>query len=406
MSVCIRRGIECSQYEERHSFASNLLNGNIVDSIANHFSWKLFVNEKFEYDNINKYQQEEVITAQKSQKQVAKLHSILSVFTVILSIGGINALGYYYWQLGDISVGDFVFVINSTLGIEMLAWAVGLQLSNIFIDIGACKQAFSLIAEETHVSDIPNAKDLVVSKGTISFRDVSFGYNSQLLFENLSAEINSKEKIGLVGCSGSGKTTFCNLILRLYDVISGAIFIDNQNISSVTQYSLRKSISIVPQDPVLFHRSIRENIIYGDVNATSQQIDEIVKKAHIGELIETKGYDFNVGESGSRLSKGQRQRIAITRAMLKNAPILFLDEATSAMDSISEKAIQESLKEIMKDKTVIAIAHRLSTLKQMDRIFVFDKGKIIEVGAHEELLSQKGIYHQMWQAQIDGFIGG
>jgi ATP-binding cassette subfamily B protein len=235
---------------------------------------------------------------------------------------------------------------------------------------------------------------------------VSFGYNSQLLFENLSVEINSKEKIGLVGCSGSGKTTFCNLILRLYDVKSGEIFIDNQNISSITQDSLRKSISIVPQDPVLFHRSIWENITYGDINAIPSRIDEVIKKAYINELIETKGHDFNVGEGGNRLSKGQRQRVALTRAMLKNAPILFLDEATSAMDSISEKAIQKSLKEIMKDKTVIAIAHRLSTLRQMDRIFVFDKGKIIEIGTHEELVGQKGIYYRLWQTQIDGFIGG
>ncbi len=406
MLICVILGGKCSKYEELHSSANNLLSGRIVDSVTNHFSWRLFTNEKFEYKNISQYQKQEVITAQKSQKYIAKLYTFLSIFSVILNVCGINALGYYYWQLGDISIGDFVFVINTTLGIERLAWAVGLQLPTIFADIGACKQAFSVIAEESYIKDIPNANKLVVSGGEIVLKDVSFSYNSELFFKNLSVEIRPKEKIGLVGRSGNGKTTFCNLILRLYDIKSGKILIDNHDITEVTQESLRQSISVVPQDPALFHRSILENIKYGNIDAPPEKVNEAVEKAYITDLIEDVGVDFDVGEGGSKLSKGQRQSIAIARAILKDAPILFLDEATSALDSISEKAIQKSLNKAIEGKTVLAIAHRLSTLKHMDRIFVFDKGKIAEIGTHEELLKNKGIYYALWQAQVNGFIGG
>jgi ATP-binding cassette subfamily B protein len=406
MLTCASLGTKCSEYEEVHSSANNLLNGGIVDSISNHFSWRLFVNEKFEYENIMKYQQQEATTAKTSLLYIAKLHSVLSVLTVVFGIFGVNALGYYYWQCGEISVGDFVFVINATLGITMLSWAVGLQLPNIFKDMGTCRQAFSVISEEAGIEDISGAKDLEVSNGSIEFKNVSFGYGEELLFDNLSVKINPKEKIGLVGRSGNGKTTFCNLILRLYDLNAGDILIDDQIISEVTQKSLRKYISIVPQDPVLFHRSILENIAYGNINAFPEEIKAAAQKAQIVDFAKDLegGYDFNVGECGNKLSRGQRQRIAIARAILKDAPILFLDEATSALDSISEKAIQENLDDVMRDKTVIAIAHRLSTLKRLDRIFVFDKGKIAEIGTHEELLKKEGIYTQLWSTQVDGFI--
>lgn len=407
MFVCIYLGSKCASYEEKHSNADNLLNGGIVDSISNHFSWRLFTNEKFEYENILKYQQHEVATAEISMRYIAKLRILLSVLTVCLGICGVNAIGYYYWQRGEISVGSFVFIINSTIEIVILTWIVGFQLQNIFIDIGSCKQAFSVISLPEIIKDNENAKKLIINSGKIEFKSASFGYSNSLLFKDLSIIISAKEKIGLVGCSGNGKTTFCNLILRLFDLRSGKILIDNQNISHVTQQSLRSVISVVPQDPVLFHRSIFENIRYGNSNASSEEIISAAKNAHVSDFLDSfdEKYDFNVGEFGNKLSKGQKQRVAIARAILKNAPILFLDEATSALDSISEKLIQDSLKYIMQNKTVITIAHRLSTLKQMDRILVFDMGRIIEAGNHDQLVKEKGKYYELWKAQADGFIG-
>jgi ATP-binding cassette subfamily B protein len=401
---CVYMGGMCTKYEENHAHDVNVLNGSIIDSIANHLSWRVFSNKKLEYSTIEKYQTYEIKTFRASMLYVAKLRSVLSFLTVVLGLGGINALSYYYWKCNDISIGNFVFIINSTLNIIMISWTLGIQLPNIFKDIGSCKQAFSVIEEKSNVNDVIGAKDITVSKGTISFKNVSFGYGDNMLFNGLSIEIKSKEKVGLVGYSGSGKTTFCNLILRLYDVNFGEILMDGQNIAKITQQSLHNAISVVPQDPILFHRSIMENIKYGNVDSSFDALKLAIRKAYIAELVEEKGGDFNVGEHGNMLSKGQRQRIVIARAILKNAPILFLDEATSSLDYISEQAIQKSLNEIMGNKTAIVIAHRLSTLLQMDRILVFDNGKIVEDGQHEGLLKNRGIYYKLWSTQKDGFI--
>lgn len=300
------------------------------------------------------------------------------------------------------------------------------QLSHTLRDFianwGAVDQAIALLetSQITH-SDKPEATTLVFHKGTIIFNNVKFHYKgTKPLFQNKSIEIKAGQKVGLVGYSGGGKSTFVNLILRLYDVTDGAILIDGQDIRDVTQDSLRKNIAMIPQDPSLFHRSLMENIRYGRIDATDEEVIEAAKKSHAHEFISTlpQGYDSLVGERGVKLSGGQRQRIAIARAILKNAPILILDEATSQLDSVTESLIQESLWELMsspvtrhgeqsaaiqknhKDwiaspsvrndglRTTIVIAHRLSTLLHMDRILVFDKGKIVEDGTHSELLAR------------------
>jgi ATP-binding cassette subfamily B protein len=272
----------------------------------------------------------------------------------------------------------------------------------------AVDQAIALLdAREMTHSDKPKATALNCTHGKITFDQVKFHYKgTEKLFQNKSIEIQAGQKVGLVGYSGGGKSTFVNLILRLYEVIDGAILIDGQDIRDVTQDSLRENIAMIPQDPSLFHRSLMENIRYGRVDSTDQEVIEAAKKAHAHEFIEKlkQGYDSLVGERGVKLSGGQRQRIAIARAILKNAPILILDEATSQLDSVTESLIQESLWELIQNKTTIVIAHRLSTLLHMDRILVFDKGKIVEDGTHGELLAKGGLYKNLWDAQVGGFF--
>jgi ATP-binding cassette subfamily B multidrug efflux pump len=263
------------------------------------------------------------------------------------------------------------------------------------------------------VQDAPDAGVLLTSGGAVTFDKVSFNYNGERqVLDGLSLNIRAGEKIGLVGRSGAGKSTLINLLLRFYDVDSGEIRIDGQNIAKVTQDSLRGSIGMVTQDTSLLHRSIRDNIAYGRPDATDAQIRGAAANAQADEFISqlsdrqgNTGYDTLVGERGIKLSGGQRQRVAIARVMLKNAPILLLDEATSALDSEVEVAIQESLDEMMQGKTVIAIAHRLSTIAAMDRLIVMDDGRIIEQGTHTELLGKNGVYARLWQHQSGGFLG-
>jgi ATP-binding cassette subfamily B protein len=248
---------------------------------------------------------------------------------------------------------------------------------------------------------------LRVTKGKITFSKVRFNYkNTKPLFRRKSVIIEPGQKIGLVGYSGSGKTTFVSLILRLYDVTSGQILIDGQDIRDVTQDSLRCHISLIPQEPSLFHRTVMENIRYGRLEASDEEVIEAAKKAYAHEFIMQlpEAYDSLVGERGIKLSGGQRQRIAIARAILKNAPILMLDEATSQLDSVTEIEIQKSLWVLMQNKTTLVVAHRLSTLLQMDRILVFDQGKIVEDGTHAELLAENGLYKGLWDAQVGGFL--
>jgi len=289
----------------------------------------------------------------------------------------------------------------------MMVWFAGLEMPLFFKEIGTCRQALSLIQTPHDITDKPKAEPLKVEKGTITFENVSFKYSPQnSIFKNKNIIIKAGEKVGLVGFSGSGKTTFVHLILRYHDIHGGRILIDGQDISNVTLESLRSNISLIPQDPSLFHRSIWENIRYGKPNASPEEIIGAAKRAHAEEFILKMPEKFQslVGERGVKLSGGQKQRIAIARAILKDAPILILDEATSALDSVTEKAIQDALQELMTGKTSIVIAHRLSTLSGMDRILVFDHGAIVEEGTHDELLSLGGHYARLWEMQAGGFL--
>jgi ABC-type multidrug transport system fused ATPase/permease subunit len=255
--------------------------------------------------------------------------------------------------------------------------------------------------------DPKNPEKPRIKEGHILFKDVSFEYNNgQKLLKNFNLEIKPGESIGIVGHSGAGKTTITKLLLRFSDISKGTITIDGQDIKNITQDDLRNTIAYVPQEPILFHRSIKENIAYGKSNATEKEIIEVAQKAHAHEFIEKlkEGYDTRVGERGIKLSGGERQRIAITRAMIKSAPIIMLDEATSSLDSVSESYIHDAFKELMKGKTTLVIAHRLSTIQEMNRIIVLDKGEIAEQGNHKELLEKKGIYADLWEHQTGGFL--
>jgi ATP-binding cassette subfamily B protein len=274
-------------------------------------------------------------------------------------------------------------------------------------EAGTVSAALSIVNQDHDVVDASNATPLNVTKGEVVFDKVTFAYdNHKSIFKELDIKINAGEKVGLVGFSGSGKSTFVNLILRFYDIQSGKILIDGQDIKAVTQDSLRAEISMIPQDPILFHRTLMQNIQYGCLNAQEADVIKASKLAHCHEFITQldEGYKSLVGERGIKLSGGQRQRIAIARAILKNAPILILDEATSSLDSVTEKLIHESLEHLMKDKTTIVVAHRLSTLADMDRILVFDQGHIIEEGTIETLLAKRGHFAMLWNKQMDGFL--
>ena len=312
------------------------------------------------------------------------------------------------WIAGTVTLGDFTQVGMQTFWLLGLMWMVSYQLHVFVREMATISDSLSLIRECHDVVDKKDAKILIAEKGNIRFQQVDFAYRkNRPVFSQLNINIPAGQKVGLVGFSGSGKSTFVNLILRFYDIQSGKILIDGENIADVTQESLRKNIAMIPQDPALFHRTLMENIRYGRVDATEEEVIHASKLAHCHDFIEKleDGYHSMVGERGIKLSGGQRQRIAIARAMLKNAPILILDEATSSLDSVTEKLIQESLRHLMHGKTTLVIAHRLSTLNNMDRLLVFSQGEIIEDGTQAELL-EKSTSHfaQLWNMQMNGFL--
>lgn len=375
--------------------------GYIVDILSNIVSVKLFSNTQREVklvkDNLDRWGKK----AYERDLLIVKLFSFHSIFFLLFQ------LICFYWlfvgfDLHKYTLGDFVLVFSVSFGIYRNLTGIARNISDFSESIGILSQSLATLFKPTEIIEAPDAVSLKVTHGEIIFDNVDFNYKEgTLLFQKQSVRIMPSQKVGLVGYSGSGKTTFVNLILRLYDVTSGSILIDNQDIRSVTQDSLHKSIAMIPQELSLFHRSLIDNILYARTDASNEEVIAASKSAYAHEFIEKlpQGYESLVGERGIKLSGGQRQRIAIARAILKDAPILILDEATSQLDSITESIIQESLWKLIKNKTTLIIAHRLSTLMHVDRILVFDKGKIVEDGNHQQLISQDGLYKKLWDNQ-------
>jgi ATP-binding cassette subfamily B protein len=311
------------------------------------------------------------------------------------------------WAGGRMTVGEFAMAASMSLLIIEQARGLSRKFLDFFEYLGNVSDGVGIIVRPHEVRDAPDARALLPRGGEIVFEHVGFAYSEgRPVFAGLDLRIRAGEKVGFVGYSGSGKSTLLNLLLRLFDVQHGRILIDGADIAGVTQDSLRRSIAMIPQDPLLFHRSLLENIRYGRLDASDEEVVAAARRAHADEFIRAteQGYDSLVGERGIKLSGGQRQRIALARAILKDAPILLLDEATSALDSVTERHIQDSLRELMADKTVLVIAHRLSTLARLDRIVVFHEGRVIEDGTHAALLEAGGHYARMWAMQAGGFL--
>lgn len=382
------------------------LMGYIVDVISSMMTVRLFSGSAREKQNLSK-RLNKYINAERARDWY---------FLYLFTFQGVSFVAYQalcLWWLVDgfkrgmITPGDFALVLSINSAIVDCLWYLVQDVGECTELYGNVTQALRTILVAHDVVDVRNAQPLIVSHGSIRFDKVNFQYKSHdLLFSDLSITIPAGQKVGLVGFSGSGKTTFVNLILRIFDVSAGAIYIDDQDIKLVTQESLRYAIGMIPQDPAFFNRSVMDNLRYGKHDATDEEIIAAAQKAHAHDFIMRmpQGYNAMVGERGVKLSGGQRQRLAIARAMLKNAPILILDEATSALDTITEQQIQEALHILMQEKTVLAIAHRLSTVQAMDRILVFDKGTIKEDGTHEELLALGGLYAQLWSLQSGGML--
>ncbi len=394
-----------NKYSINYARSKSIVAGSIVDLIANISAVRMFTSHKFERRNLEEKIDNSIVNEQIMQFFMFKLRSVLGVICTVMIFIMIYYLAILRSQM-QITIGDCVLILTLCTAVTDEIWVLTQEIGDIFEEFGSFNQTISLM--KPHITkDIDNAHLLNVTKGEIEFRNVSFTYyHNNNLFENKSITILSQQKVGLVGFSGSGKTTFVNLITRLHDIDQGEILIDGQNIRYVTQDSLRENISIIPQEPILFHRTVMDNIRYGKKDANLEEVIEAAKAAHIHQVITTmpEGYQSLCGERGNNLSGGQRQRIVIARAILKNAPILILDEATSSLDSETESLIQDSLSYLMQNKTVLVIAHRLSTLLNMDRILVFNEGSIVEDGSHEELLKNSKLYKKLWKSQVKGLI--
>lgn len=391
---------------DRHAQEESRLSGQLVDVMANQHSVSIFANSKYEISYLEKFVHKVLVAFKNKEGFLLILHTWQGLSIAIMMLFSTLALVHLYAR-DLVSVGDFALILGLAMNLGHMMWYTMSFIDEFNKAYGKCRQSLSSLIVPQEIQDKLDATELICERGQVIFDNVKFHYKgTAALFQNKSIEIKAGQKVGLVGYSGSGKSTFVNLILRLYDVTDGRILIDGQDIRDVTQDSLRASIAMIPQDPSLFHRTLMDNIRYGRAEATDKEVIEAAKKAHAHEFISKllQGYDSLVGERGVKLSGGQRQRISIARAILKNAPILILDEATSQLDSVTEGLIQESLWELMQDKTTIVIAHRLSTLLHMDRILVFDKGKIVEDGAHLELLAQRGLYKTLWESQVGGFL--
>ena len=392
--------------------ARSLMTGRVVDSYTNITTVKLFAHTERETEYAKTAMDGFLQTVYRQMRLSTGVELTVNLLNYLL-IFTLAATSIALWLNDAITIGAIAIAISLALRLNGMSHWIMWEMSALFEHIGTTIDGINTLSKPLTVKDHPAAKSLTVDRGEIRFQSVDFNYGSnEQIIKDLNLTIAAGEKVGVVGRSGAGKSTLVNLLLRFHDVEAGEILIDDQNISKVTQNSLRTSIGMVTQDTSLLHRTVAENILYGKPDATHTQMKQASIKAEAHEFIEklsdpfgNMGYDAQVGERGVKLSGGQRQRVAIARVLLKNAPILVLDEATAALDSEVEAAIQQSFDQLMQGKTVIAIAHRLSTIAAMDRLIVMDQGQIIEQGSHEELIKLNGLYANLWQRQTAGFLG-
>lgn len=402
-----------SKVSALQAHARSDMTGRLVDTYTNISTVKLFSHSNRESEYAKKGMENFLGTVYPQMRLATQLNSGVW-FINALMIFAVAALSIWLWSNTLITTGAIAAAVGLVLRLNGMAQWIMWEVSALFENIGTARDGLNTLSLPRDVQDIPEAEPLKIHRGEIIFENINFNYgkrDSELL-KDFTLRIKPGEKIGLVGRSGAGKSTLVNLLLRFYDVESGRILIDGQNITQIKQESLRAQIGMVTQDTSLLHRSIRDNLLYGKPNATEEEMIRAAQQAEAHDFISAlsdnqgrMGYDAHVGERGVKLSGGQRQRVAIARVLIKNAPILIMDEATSALDSEVEAAIQANLATLMQDKTVIAIAHRLSTIAALDRLIVLDKGQIIEEGTHNELLELGGIYAQLWTHQSGGFLG-
>ena len=380
-------------------------NGKILDFITNIMHVRQFSNFTNEIGGVKKEINKEAKKEFKDLTLVLYINIVNSILYTLFTAVSLVVM-YYLFTKGLVTIGDavLIFALTTRAGVAFRAFR---SLFTTYIKVyGDLKEALEDVIIPHEVVDTPNAKKLELTNGVIELDKVSFSYEKKDIFESFDLSIKGKQRVGLVGTSGAGKSTLVSLLLRQHNLKDGKILIDNQDISKIKQNSLRESIALVPQDISLFHRSIYDNISFGNLKASKAEVIEASKKAQADVFIDKlpDGYKTIVGERGIKLSTGERQRIAIARAILKNAPILILDEATSALDSENELYLQKALSFLMRGKTVVVIAHRLSTLRQMDRIIVLREGKIAEDGLHSDLIEKNGIYKSLWDNQSKGFL--
>lgn len=394
------------KYDLIEAAADSRIGGRMADVFGNILAVKIFSAQEDETVSFGKVSSDAAEKSSQTWNYFLKIEIIQSVLIVVVQ----SILLYLLislWINNKITTGSVVLIQTYTVFLFERLWHLSNSLTRFMKMAADMKESIDIFEIKSDILDPVKPEEIKMDKGHLVFNNICFKYKSgQDVFKNFNLDIKSGERVGLVGHSGAGKSTFTNLILRFTDVDSGSITIDGQDIRNVLQDDLRSVVSYVPQESVLFHRTIKENIAYGKPDATDNEIIAIAKKAHAHDFIEKlpNKYDTFVGERGVKLSGGERQRVSIARAMLKNSPILILDEATSALDSVSEQYIQEALNELMKGKTTIVIAHRLSTIQKMDRIIVLEEGDIVEEGTHKELIEKEGVYADLWNHQVGGFI--